>query len=385
MAKKACIRISVVALIVVIASFLSCTKEKTPEKIIIGAILPLTGDAAQWGIPPLNGAQLAVEEINASGGISGKKLALQVEDTRCEPKDGVSAFSKLLSSKEIKIVLGGVCSSVTLAVSPIAERNKVLLISPASTNPKITDAGDFIFRVIPSDNLRGQIFAEYLFNDLEIRKVALLYINNEGGVGQKNSFEKRFTQLGGQVLIEETYLQTTSDLRSQLTKIKSSDAEAVVVISYPKDTIIAMRQARELDLRKPLYFATEAVEDPNVLREAGHAAEEAIYITPAPAEGEVANRFAKLYEDKFGKKPELFAAEAYDIIYLVVNAIEATPDKQINAEAIKEYLYTIKDWAGASGKITFDNNGDVIKPMAIKIITNKNPIIVSIIKSEKER
>ena len=138
-----------------------CQRKKV-EFIKIGAILPLTGDAAQWGIPPQKGAELAVEEINKAGGINGKKLKLIVQDTKCEPKAGVSSFQKLISDKEIRIVIGGVCSSVTLAVAPIAEKNKILLISPASTNPKITNAGDYIFRVIPSDDLRGKVFAEYL-------------------------------------------------------------------------------------------------------------------------------------------------------------------------------------------------------------------------------
>lgn len=177
MKSKVWIGIAVVVVAVAIIAVIWGTKERKPEIIKIGGILPLTGDAAQWGIPPRNGAQLAVDEINAKGGVAGKRLVLTVEDTRCEPKEGVSAFSKLLAEQDIKIVLGGVCSSVTLAVAPLAERNHILLVSPASTNPKITSAGDFIFRVIPSDDLRGKVFAEYLFNDLKIGRVAMLYIN----------------------------------------------------------------------------------------------------------------------------------------------------------------------------------------------------------------
>ena len=376
MKSKVWIGIAVVVVAVAIIAVIWGTKERKPEIIKIGGILPLTGDAAQWGIPPRNGAQLAVDEINAKGGVAGKRLVLTVEDTRCEPKEGVSAFSKLLAEQDIKIVLGGVCSSVTLAVAPLAERNHILLVSPASTNPKITSAGDFIFRVIPSDDLRGKVFAEYLFNDLKIGRVAMLYINNEGGVGNKDTFEERFTQLGGQIEIEEAYQQNATDLRSQLTKVKSSEAEAMLVVSYPKDTILVMKQARELDIGKPLYFQTEAVEDPNVLREAGAAAEGATYILPASAEGEITERFARLYEQKYDKKPELFAAEAYDIIYLVAAAIEAYPEKVVSAELIRDYLYTIKDYMGVSGTITFDENGDVIKPMAIKTIVNGQPTLV---------
>jgi len=332
-----------------------------------------------WGgIPPKNGAQLAIDTINAHGGVGGIKLALNIEDTRCEPKDGVSAFNKLTSIQSIKIILGEVCSSVTLAVAPLAEKNRILLISPASTNPKITSAGDFIFRVIPSDDLRGKVFAEYIFSDVNIKQMAILYINNEGGIGNRNSFKERFTQLGGQVVTEEAYPQNTTDLRAQITKIKNTNAKGVLVVSYPQDTIIVLKQARELNLSIPLYFQTEAVEDSNVLREAGNTSDGVVYILPAPATGGKADKFAESYENKYGKKPELFAAEAYDIIELIAAAITANHGKEISAELIRDYLYSVRNFQGASGSISFDKNGDVIKPMAIKRIVKGAPQLISV-------
>lgn len=367
----------VLALAVFLFAFNGCAK-KEENVIKIGAILPLTGDAAQWGIPPQRGAQLAVEQINARGGVRGRKIALYIEDSQCEPKEGVSAFNKLLTNKDLKIVLGAVCSSVTLAVAPIAEKSKVLLISPASTNPKITQAGDFIFRVIPSDELRGKIFAGYLYNDLEIKSVTLLYINNEGGVGNRNAFKARFSELGGKVLIDESYEQGATDMRTQLAKIKNSDVEAVVIVSYPNDTVLIMKQSKELGLSKPLYFQTEAVEDPHVLREAGNAAEGVVYILPAPAKGKMTDEFIKLYEEKYGIKPELFAAEAYDIINLIADAINSQETDYLTSEKIRDYLYNVKNYPAASGTITFDLNGDVLKPMAIKKIKEGKSILITV-------
>lgn len=361
----------------VIFSF-GCAK-KDEKEIKIGAILPLTGDAAQWGVAPMKGAQLAVEIINNRGGINGKKIILKIEDDRCDPKDGVSAFKKLTMDKELKIILGSVCSSVTLAVAPIAENNKILLISPASTNPTITEAGDYIFRVIPSDDLRGKIFAAYLY-DVKIKNIAILYINNDGGVGSRNSFLKCFAELGGKIVIDESYEQGTKDVRSQLSKIKNSDVDAVLVISYPSDTILTLKQTKELKLQKPLYFLTEAVEDPNVLKESGTTSEGIVYILPAEAEGNEVSEFKKLYRAKYDIEPELFAAEAYDIIKLVANAINFQEVDFISTEKVKDYLYNVKNYQGASGIITFDNNGDVLKPMAIKKITNMKPIILKIVK-----
>lgn len=244
--------------------FVSSCSQKEANVIRIGAILPLTGDAAQWGIPPQKGAELVTKLINDKRGKNDKFIELYIEDTNCEPNEGVSAFNKIISSNKKKIVIWGVCSSVTLAVAPIAERKDVLLISPASTNPSISSAGDNIFRVIPSDNLRGKIFAEYIYNDVGINTVALLYINNEGGVGNKNSFLQRFEELGGEIAIKESYEQGTNDVRTQLAKINNSQAKAIVIVSYPNDTVITLKQIKELGIKMELFFQTEAVEDPNV-------------------------------------------------------------------------------------------------------------------------
>jgi len=347
------------------------------EPTTIGAILPLTGDAAHWGIPPRNGAELAVDEINAAGGLGGRKLKLIVEDDRCQPAEGIAVFDKIMASANppaiLPAILGAVCSGVTLAVAPLAEARKTVLISPASTSPKVTDAGDFIFRVIPSGDLRGKVFAEYLYQQRGLRKIAVLHIDNEGGIGGSNAFKAEFTQLGGTIVLEEKYPQGASDLRAQLIKIKATDADGVMVGSYPPDTIVVLKQARELGLQQPLFVQTEAVQNPEVLREVADAANGVHYILAAAAAGEAPDRFARAYEAKFGNKPELFAAEGYDIIRLIADAITANAGKPVSGSDIRDFLYRVRDYAGASGTITFDRNGDVIKPYAIRTIEAGSP------------
>jgi len=343
------------------------------EPITIGAVLPLTGDAAHWGIPPRNGAELAVDEINAAGGLGGRKLQLVVEDDRCQPAEGIAVFDKIMASANPPAILGAVCSGVTLAIAPLAEARKTALISPASTSPKVTSAGDFVFRVIPSGDLRGKVFAEYLYQQRGLRRIAVLHIDNEGGIGGSNAFRAEFTQLGGTIVLEERYPQGATDLRAQLTKIKATDADGIMVGSYPPDTIVVLRQARELGLQQPLFVQTEAVQNPEVLREAGDAANGVHYILAAAATGEVPDRFARAYEAKFGKKPELFAAEGYDIIRLIADAVTANLGKPVSGSDIRDFLYRVRDYAGASGTITFDRNGDVIKPYAIRAIEAGSP------------
>ena len=376
MSKKAWIGIVVAIVVVVIIALMWGTKRRGPEMIKIGAVLPITGETAQWGIPPKQAAELAVQEINDAGGVHGRVLRLYVQDSACDPKTAVSAFQNLLSiHPDIQALIGAVCSSATLAITPIAERRQIVLISPASTSPKITEAGDFIFRNIPTDALRGKVFAEYVFSQAKISKVAILYINNDAGVGNKDAFANRFKELGGMVLGEEAYPQGARDVRTQLTKAKALNPQALVVVSYPEDTIVVVKQARELLPDMPLFFQAEAVEDPSVRKALGLTLDGVTYILPAKPEGEVTQRFVNAYKKRYGEEPELFAAEGYDCVQLIADAIR-TFGGDAKATKIRDYLYSVKGYAGASGLISFDSNGDVIKPMAVKRIENGMPVVV---------
>jgi len=196
---------------------------------------------------------------------------------------------------------------------------------------------------------------------------------SEGGIGGSTVFKARFTQLGGTVAIELPYAQGTTDLRAQLDEIKRANTEGVLVGSYPPDTVAVLQRTREIHLQQPLFFTTEAVQNPEVLRQAGDAAEGATYILPAPAAGETVEKFTAAYEANFGKKPELFAAEGYDVIRLIAEAIAGTTAESLSGSGIRDFLRKVRDYAGASGTITFDGNGDVIKPFAIKRIEGGNP------------
>ncbi len=159
---------------IVVASFMvfsfGCAKKEEKE-IKIGAILPLTGDAAQYGQSAKKGMELAVNEINERGGIDNKKIKLIIEDRQGQVKDGVAAFRKLITVEKVPIIIGELLSSITLAIAPLANENKVVILSPASTAPKITEAGDYIFRNVASDIVEGQIMAEYAFKKLKLNNL----------------------------------------------------------------------------------------------------------------------------------------------------------------------------------------------------------------------
>ncbi len=367
----------------VIAVIISIDRQDKPinpsqitEPIKIGFIGPLSGDASQWGVPPMRGARLAIETINKSGGIFGQQVELVTEDSQCDPSQAVTAFNGLMA-KSVDMVIGAVCSGSTLAIAPLAEESKILLVSPASTSPKITMAGDFVFRVVPSDALRGQIFAEYIYGKVGLKKVAILYINNEAGAGNRDSFKGRFEKLGGEVVMTETYEQGATDLRTQISKIAQIKPEAIVAVTHLEDAMALIKQTKELNIEIPLYFQTEAIEDPSVIKATGQASEGVVYILPAQAEGDVVDKFQSLYAEKYDKAPELFAAEAYDAVNLIADGIKKTTI-ELNTRRLRDYLYQVQNYRGASGVITFDNNGDVEKPMAIKQIIDGEKEVIDI-------
>lgn len=374
MSKRTWILLLLAIVVVVAGVWIIKRRSNTNGSLRIGAILPLTGSAAQWGGPARDAAMMAVDEINSNGGIHGQMISLEVEDDKCDPTTGVSAIQKILASGVPIAINGAVCSSVTLAIAPIAESNRVVLISPASTTPLMTNAGDHIFRVIPTDALRGKVFAEYVYSQGH-RNVSLLYINNDGGLGNKESFAENFQRVGGKILSEDAYSQDARDMRAQLTKVKQQKPDALVIVSYPDDTPIVMRQAQELAVGVPLFFQTEALDDPAVIQKAGNSAEGAIYILPAKAQGAAAAQFAINYKQKYNRDPETFAAESYDVIKLIAHVLSKAPG--LSAEDLKVGLYKTQNYEGASGSITFDQNGDVIKPMAIKRISGGSSTVVS--------
>ena len=350
--------------------------QKNVSEIQIGAVLPLTGSAAQWGIPPKNAITMAADEINSSGGIAGKKIVIDIQDDQCEPAKGVSVLQGMIATKKPIAIIGAVCSSVSLAIAPIIEQNKIIMISPASTSPLLTDAGDYVFRDIPTDKLRAEVFANHIF-DKGIKELDILYINNDGGLGATNAFVNEYTRLGGVVDYKEAYKEGENDFRAQITKVKKSLAKAVMIVSYPTETSTLLRQFKELKLSKTVFALTEALDDPAVVANAKGAAEGVEYIVPAPVEGTMAKEFGRKYQSKFGVAPPTFAAEAYDAVYLLKKIIEEAPT--LIPEKLKEALYSIKDFNGASGTISFDKNGDVVKKMAIKQIEHNSSKLLSVI------
>lgn len=321
----------------------------------IASMGPLTGDLAYIGENMLAAAQIAVEEINKAGGIKGAKLELVVEDSKCDPKEAVTAGNKLINVDKVSVVIGGLCSSETLALAPIAEKSKVVLFSAASTNPKITEAGDYIFRDVPSDAFQGVYAAQYVKNTLKINRVALLKTLTDWGLGVNDAFKAEFIKLGGTITAEESFPMDSRDIRGQIVKIKESSPELIYFVSYTEGAIVGIRQLRELGVKVQI-FGADAWSDLNIWESVKTDGDGTMYLEPENKS--YPQTFIDAMNAKTGGKAiNVYAPRTYDAVKMIASVIEKVGN---DPTAIKNALYQVKDYQGVADNYTFDGNGDIL-------------------------
>lgn len=321
------------------------------EVITFGFVGPLTGDISFIGQQNKAAIEVAVDEINAEGGIDGKQVKVIYEDGKCNAKEAAAAGSKLINVDKVDYIIGGECSGETLAIAPLAEQEKVLMISPTSSSPDVTNAGDYVFRNYNSDNDAGKWAARKLY-DLGYRKVAVLWSINDYAEGYSKVFRDEFTSLGGEIVFQEKFEQGTSDLRTTLSKVKSSDAEAIFFIEYTAGSITFFKQKQELNINLPV-FGTDTQSDPEIVKAVGSAADGAKYVLAAES---YSAEFTQKIKDKTGESVIIGSPQSYDAVYILKQAIEAVGD---DPTKVKDYLYTMPAYHGEAGETKFDENGDL--------------------------
>ncbi len=260
-------------------------------------------------------------------------------------------------------------SSVVLAIAPLTNKDHVVLVNPVASSARLSQAGDYEFNVMPLMSLTVTKLAEYIKNEEKLKKVAVIYVNTDFGVSGKTIFKKTFESLGGQVVAEESYTDGDSDARTQLAKIKQANPEAIYLVTTGKSGGLILKQIGELGIKAKL-FSTDGIETPETISLGGKVAENLIYISPAfnaKSSHPAVKKFADAFQKKYNLAPEVYAANNYDALKLIALAIKNVGP---NGEAIKNYLYGVKNYDGVSGIMSFDSNGDVIKPTIIKTIKN---------------
>ena len=341
------------------------------EMLRIGVLFPLTGEAGSYGEKGRDAVLLAQADVNSKGGVRGQHVEVYIEDSRADPATGVSAARKLITANHVVGIDGDIVSAVTLAVAPVVEANHVVLISPTSSAPAITNAGEYVYRVWPSDLEEGRAIANYAAK-AGYRRAAVLYMNNDYGQAIAGIFKNTFESDGGRVLLSEGYQADEADFRSLLVKVRSERPDVLYIAGYFADTATLCRQARDVGLAIPL-LGTTAVEDPQFLKLAGASAEGMVYPLATgfdPSDkGPVVASFVEAFKRKYGRDPGWVEAHAYDAFMLLCYAAERT-DPPVTGTKMKAALDHMGDYHGVTGTIRFDANGDVVKPIVLKTIHN---------------
>lgn len=362
-------------------ALVGCTKKDSANEIVIGHFGSMTGGEATFGQSTDEGIKLAVEEVNAAGGIQGKKVKLVTMDDEGKAEQAAAVVTRLIKQDGVIAILGEVASSRSLAAAPIAQSNKIPMITPSSTNPKVTEVGDYIFRTCFIDPFQGTVMAKFATETIKAKKVAILRdVKSDYSVGLADFFAAKLKELGGEVIADASYQSGDLDFKAQLTQIKSKNPEAIFIPGYYTEVGLIARQARDLGIKAPL-LGGDGWDSPK-LSEIGQKAVDGGYFSnhySNESTDPVAVDFMKRFNARFGKNPDGLSAAGYDSAKVLFAAMAAAKD--LKPESIKEQIAKIKDHAGVTGKITIDEKRNATKSAVVvqvqgalnKFVTTINP------------
>ncbi len=330
----------------------------------LGGVGPVTGEAATFGVSTKQGIEMAVAEWNAKGGVLGKQIKLYFADDKGDPAEGATVYTKLIQQDKVSAIVGTVMSKVTLAGAPIAQSSKVPMISPTSTNEKVTQVGDFIYRACFIDPFQGTVGAMFAFNDLKAKKAACIFdVGNDYTKGLSEAFKAKWEALGGQLVGYEAHATGTTDFKAQLTKIIQQKPDVLYVSDYYNDVALIAKQARELGYKGPLVGG-DGWDSPELVKIGGAAVENGFFTNHySPADiRPIVQDFVKKFKDKYNAEPDALAALAYDATYIMLNAVKTAG--KADGSAIRDALAKT-DLGVVSGQVKFDANRNPIKSAVI--------------------
>ena len=365
-----------VALIAMCSVFAAGGSESTSassDTYTIGFIGPLTGDNANYGIRCSNAARLAIDEINAAGGIDGKQLALIAENSLGTVDGAIAAYEKLVYSDNVCAIIGPVFTSPALAVAQRCYEDGIVMVSPSATHKDVTAVGDYVYRTVPSDSLQSEVAAHYFYEVLGYRNIACLYAMNDYSQGLATGVEEIFTELGGTVSAMETCMVGDKDFRTQLGVIANTDAEAIYIPNYTVEDAQILEQAYQLGMDLP-FLSSDGFSDPEIYNLAGDFTDGVIYVGPAQAEAStLLADFQEAYSAAYdGDMPDSFATNAYDATYILAQAIDRAGSA--DRELINQEVKATDDFSGANGIINFAANGDMVASQGVYEVDGTTPV-----------
>ena len=355
----------------------SCGPKINLNEIRIGEYGSLTGAQATFGTSTDNGIKLAVDEINGAGGINGKTLKLTAYDDQGDPAEAAVVVTKLITQDQVQVVLGEVASSLSLAAAPICQQNKIPMISPSSTNPKVTQVGDYVFRVCFIDPFQGQVMSDFAMKNLKAQTAAILRDQkSDYSMGLADFFVKRFKEKGGTIVSDQSYVAGDVDFKSQLTNIRGQKPDVIFVPGYYGEVGLIAKQARELGVKVALLGGDGW--DSSKLYEIGGAALDGCYFSshysPESTDPKVQD-FVKKYQTKYGQVPDALATLGYDSMGVLAEALKNA--KSLGEADIRDAIAATKAYAGVTGSISLDANRDAVKPAVVLKIENSKASYVT--------
>jgi len=339
------------------------------DKIVFGHVASLTGSEATFGLSTDNGIKLALEEQNKKGGVRGKQLVLKTLDDQGKPEEAAVVATRLVVQDKETVLLGEVASSRSLAIAPIADANRVPMVTPSSTNPKVTKDGartrPYVFRVCFIDPFQGTVMAKFARETMKVAKVAILRdVRNDYSMGLADFFLTKFKELGGTIVDDQGYNAGDQDFKAQLTAIKGKAPEAIYVPGYYTDVALIGRQARELGMRQPLmggdgWDSARLYEIAKGALDGSYFSNHYSHENPAP----VIQDFVRRYKEVFGSIPDGLAAQGYDAARVAIDAMERAKD--LSGQSIREALEQTKGFQGVTGVINIDADHNAVKPAVV--------------------
>jgi branched-chain amino acid transport system substrate-binding protein len=350
----------------------ACNKKSAgteDNEILIGHYGSLTGATATFGQSAQKGIEMAVEAINVSGGVLGKKLKVIVEDDQGNPIEAQTAVTKLINKDRVVAVLGEIASSNSLAAAPVAQQNRIPMISPGSTNPKVTAVGDYIFRVCFIDPFQGLVMAKFAANTLKLKNVAVLRdIKSDYSVGLANFFVENFGKLGGTIVTDISYSQGDKDFTAQLTAIKAKNPDGIFVPGYYTEVGLIARQARKLGIKVTL-MGGDGWDSADLWKIGGDALNGCYYSNhysvddPNPILQKFVADFKAKYKGTADTLPDAMAALGYDAALILADAMKRA--NSFKPDSIRDALSQTKGFMGVTGNTTLDSNRNAVKPAVV--------------------
>ena len=358
-----------------IATILGCAASafgiaRAAEPIKIGEIQPLTGKEAAFGQSAHKGVEIALEEINARGGLLGRPLAMATEDNQSKSGDSATIACKLISRDKVVAIISGGTSSNCLEIAPICQTARIPFVATTATNPEVTEKRNYAFRVCFIDPFQGGVLAKFARETLKAKRVALLTsVSSSYSVGLSKVFRERFIALGGEIAVEQKYGEGDKDFRAQLTAIRAAAPDVIATTGNYTEGALICKQARDLGFTGPIV-AGDGWEAPELIEIGGVAVDGSYYCSHYSSESTApeVQAFVKKFRAKNGEIPDSMAPLAYDAVMVLAEAI--TRAGATDGPKLRDALAATKNFPGVTGRTTIDDQRNASKPAVILAVKN---------------